>query len=74
MDKATINFPNYQSFSDYHEISDAANLLTEFLGKKVKSHEVGYSKDGYLGVFYISIKPTKEEVKKYLADNNIELL
>lgn len=70
-DVITVGFPIFRisEYKDYHIVKQDADLLSDVSGKKIKGMEIdiedyGYKFTGeYSGVFYISKKPTKQEIR-----------
>lgn len=59
-----------RSEEDYHDIAYHADLLSEFLGVKVKGYEVDQGDDFcgyYLALYYIGKRPTSRQIKDMRA-------
>ena len=56
---------------DYHSIDVVKDIMnkTNVLGEKVKSVELGFYEPNYIGLFWIGIKPEKEEIRKLLKEH-----
>lgn len=71
-----VVMPCVRAFEDYHEIKQAADLLSSFTGQKIQCAEVdkspnepvsGVKKARYYGLFYVGKKPSWVETQMLIA-------
>lgn len=81
MNTISITAPYVVGFSDYHEISSHAELMSKLTGTRIRCAEIdtdvahGIDVDEfYLGVFYIGRRPSSEQIVDALVTSRIEFI
>lgn len=69
--KTKLNFPIFETFSDYHDANPIQRFLTGQLGIEIMIKEVAF--DGqYWIMFYIGEEPPEDYVKDFLKNQGIK--
>lgn len=81
MHTINIHAPYVAGFSDYHEISSHAELMSKLTGTRIRFAEidtdVAHGKDPYefyLGVFYVGRRPSNEQIVDAIVISRIEFI
>lgn len=73
MKTAKIKLPQIVTANDYHGFSEMAEQINMVADITVKGKEIGFSGGEYVGILYTGAMPTKDEIKKLLTKEKIQL-